>query len=71
MVQAELLTDWLVENHKKLNLSLSLVGDKTPEGHQFIKSFGIAGFLRFEIDVSHLMMGATGEDDIDIDEDFI
>ncbi len=68
MVHAELFTDWLVENNKNLNITLSLISDKTPEGHQFVKTFGIAGLLRFEFEVTHLMMD---EDDIDEDEDFI
>jgi peptide chain release factor subunit 1 len=55
-------------------VQVELITDKTQEGFQFCKGFGgIAGFLRYKIDIDEIMDNNAdlGGDEFDADEDFI
>jgi peptide chain release factor subunit 1 len=50
MVDHELLTEWMAENHDTRGVKLEFVTNKSPEGAQFVKGLGgIGSFLRFQM----------------------
>jgi len=63
----ELLSEWLAVHYKDFGAELEFVTDKSPEGTQFLKGFtGLGGFLRYKMDVEHLIGEQeewTGDDD--------
>lgn len=63
----ELLSEWLAVHYKDFGAELEFVTDKSPEGTQFLKGFtGLGGFLRYKMEVEHLLGDQeewTGDDD--------
>lgn len=52
VLEKHLLVDWLVENCGKYGAKLHMVGDITPEGHQFCVGFGgVGAFLRYALEM--------------------
>jgi len=48
VVESEKLVDWLAENYHNFGFSLVIIGDTTPEGSQFCRSFGgVGAILRY------------------------
>jgi peptide chain release factor subunit 1 len=47
------LTEWFLDNYKKVVSNLEIITDKSSEGSQFVKGFGgIGGILRYRMDVN-------------------
>lgn len=65
----ELLSEWLVNNHKSFGASIEFITNKSGEGSQFVNGFGgIGGFLRYQLD----MLDIGDQEDLDDDfDDFI
>lgn len=74
IVESEPLCDWLCVHYGDFGVEVELITDTTQEGNQFVKGFGgIAGFLRYKIDIDEIMDNNAnlGGEDFDADEDFI
>lgn len=66
-VGREKLVDWIVDHHGEIGCELELVGSDSAECAQFVKGLGgIAGRLRYAIDLS----GSRKADADDFDSDF-
>ncbi|EGR30954.1 hypothetical protein IMG5_120390 [Ichthyophthirius multifiliis] len=71
-VEVENLTEWLAENYNNYGAELQFVTDKSAEGCQFVKGFsGLGGFLRYKVEVEHVVNNNNDEYNYDEDEDFI
>nr|UXY87824.1 eukaryotic release factor 1 [Cryptomonas curvata] len=50
IIQKEIFLDWVINNRKSFGVNIFLITEYTPEGSQFVKSFGgIGGILRYEV----------------------
>lgn len=66
------LSDWLLENHKRLGMELQFVSDKSQEGFQFVKGFGgCAGFLKYAVPVLETNFNGKDESEFDLEADFM
>jgi peptide chain release factor subunit 1 len=64
------LPEWLAIHYKDYGCDIEFVTDKSPEGTQFLKGFaGLGGFLRYKVEVDHLLNEAAEYEEED--DDFI
>jgi peptide chain release factor subunit 1 len=60
--ERESLMDWLTENYRTLGIKLHIVSDSSTDGMQLRKGLGgIAGLLRYKVDMYELVKGARVE----------
>lgn len=60
------LTEWFLDNYKKVVSHLEIITDKSSEGSQFVKGFGgVGGILRYRVDT----VFEDAENDNNFDED--
>ncbi len=65
------LPEWLSIHYKDFGCSIEFVTDKSPQGTQFLKGFsGLGGFLRYKVELEHLINDAADYDE-DEEDDFI
>jgi len=63
------LTEWFMENYKRLGVNMEIITDKSSEGSQFTKGFGgIGGLLRYKMEMNNEL---DAEENAFNDEDFI
>ncbi|KCZ79853.1 peptide chain release factor 1 [Anncaliia algerae PRA339] len=61
--ESQPFVDFIAENYKQFSCSLIFVGDKSPEGAQFIEGFGgIGGILRYKIEIEEDLESLSDED---------
>jgi peptide chain release factor subunit 1 len=59
-------------HYKDFGCELEFITDKSPEGTQFVKGFsGLGGFLRYKVEVDHLLNNNADDYTEEEDDDFI
>ncbi|KAK4306309.1 hypothetical protein Pmani_021860 [Petrolisthes manimaculis] len=61
--------EWLANNYKSFGATLQIITDRSPEGYQFVMSFGgIGGLLRYKLDLQQLSDVDELFEDLDIED---
>jgi peptide chain release factor subunit 1 len=63
IISKESLLEWISNNYKSFNATLSFVSDKTPESAQLVMGFGgMCAFLRYPLDLSSVELEDIDDD---------